>query len=126
MAEFWRLYRRNRSAVIGLAILAVVIFLAATAHLFFPLDPFKLAGKPMSPPGVEGFLLGSDTLGRDVAAGIAHGAKTSLLIGLLATAVAVGFGAIMGGLAGYYGGWIDDLLMRVTEMFQTIPSFVFA
>jgi len=126
MREFWQLYRRNRSAVIGLAILGIVIFLAATAHLFFPLDPFKLAGQPMSPPGVEGFLLGSDTLGRDVAAGIAHGAKTSLLIGLLATLVAVGFGAIMGGLAGYYGGWIDDLLMRVTEMFQTIPSFIFA
>ena len=103
-----------------------MILLAATAHLFFPDDPFKLAGKPMSPPGTEGFLLGSDSLGRNVASGIAHGAKTSLLIGLLATLVAVGFGAVMGGLAGYYGGWIDDLLMRVTEMFQTIPSFVFA
>jgi peptide/nickel transport system permease protein len=80
----------------------------------------------MSQRSAEGFLLGSDSLGRDVAAGIAHGAKTSLLIGLLATLVAVGFGAVMGGLAGYYGGWIDDLLMRVTEMFQTIPSFVFA
>lgn len=126
MADFWRLYCRNRSAVIGLLILLSVILLAATAHLFYPDDPFKLAGRPMSPPGAEGFLLGSDSLGRDVAAGIAHGAKTSLLIGLLATLVAVGFGAVMGGLAGYYGGWIDDLLMRVTEMFQTIPSFIFA
>ena len=126
MMDFWRLFRRNRSAVIGLAILAAVMTLAATAHLFFPDDPFKLAGRPMSPPVSEGFLLGSDSLGRDVAAGIAHGAKTSLLIGLVATMVAVGFGALMGGLAGYYGGWIDDLLMRTTEMFQTIPSFVFA
>ena len=126
MASFWRLYRRNYSAVVGLVILATVIGLAATAHLFYPDDPFKLAGKPMSPPVTEGFLLGSDSLGRDVAAGIAHGAKTSLLIGLVATLVAVGFGVIMGGLAGYYGGWIDDLLMRTTEMFQTIPSFVFA
>ena len=124
--EFWRLYRRNRSAVLGLMILGAVVFLAATAHFFFPTDPFSLAGKPMSGPGAEGFLLGSDSLGRDVAAGIAHGAKTSLLIGLVATMVAVGFGAVMGGLAGYYGGWIDDLLMRTTEMFQTIPSFVFA
>ncbi|MDJ0937454.1 MAG: ABC transporter permease [Kiloniellales bacterium] len=126
LASFWRLYRRNYSAVFGLLILATVIGLAATAHLFYPDDPFKLAGKPMSPPVTEGFLLGSDSLGRDVAAGIAHGAKTSLLIGLVATLVAVGFGVIMGGLAGYYGGWIDDLLMRTTEMFQTIPSFVFA
>ena len=126
LASFWRLYRRNYSAVAGLVILAAVIVLAATAHILFPDDPFTLAGRPMSPPATGGFLLGSDSLGRDVAAGIAHGAKTSLLIGLVATLVAVGFGALMGGLAGYYGGWIDDLLMRTTEMFQTIPSFVFA
>lgn len=80
----------------------------------------------MSPPGENGFLLGSDTLGRDVAAGIAHGASVSLLIGLLATSVAVLIGIVLGGLAGYFGGWVDDLTMRITEMFQTIPSFIFA
>jgi len=80
----------------------------------------------MSPPGENGFMLGSDTLGRDVASGIAHGARTSLMIGGLATAVAVLLGVMLGALAGYFGGWIDDLLMRVTEMFQTIPSFLFA
>ncbi|MFK7892663.1 MAG: ABC transporter permease [Granulosicoccus sp.] len=124
--NFWQLYRRNLSSVIGLAILLAVIFMAITASFWFPDDPFKLAGKPMSPPGQNSFLLGSDTLGRDVAAGIAHGARTSLLIGALATTVAVLLGVVLGGLAGYFGGWIDDLLMRVTEMFQTIPSFVFA
>jgi len=124
--SFWQLYRRNRSAVLGLVILVTVILMAACASLIFPEDPFRLAGKPMSPPGENGFLLGSDTLGRDVASGIAHGARTSLMIGGLATAVAVFIGAVLGGLAGYYGGWIDDILMRVTEMFQTIPSFVFA
>lgn len=123
---FWKLYRRNRSAVLGLLILCTVIVMAACASIIFPDDPFKLAGKPMSPPGVNGFILGSDTLGRDVASGIAHGARTSLMIGGLATAVAVFIGAVLGGLAGYYGGWTDDILMRVTEMFQTIPSFVFA
>jgi peptide/nickel transport system permease protein len=124
--SFWQLYRRNRSAVFGLFILFVVFVVAVIAGLIFPDDPFKLAGKPMSPPGANGFLLGSDTLGRDVAAGIAHGARTSLLIAIMATAVAVFVGAVLGGLAGYYGGWVDDILMRVTEMFQTIPSFVFA
>lgn len=126
MSDFWALFRRNRSAVLGLFILTIVFFTAATAHLFFPADPFSLAGQSMSPPGAEGFLLGSDSLGRDVAAGIAHGAKTSLLIGLLATLVAVIVGVLMGAIAGYYGGWVDDLLMRITEMFQTIPSFIFA
>ncbi|MBX2885482.1 MAG: ABC transporter permease [Granulosicoccus sp.] len=124
--KFWRLYRRNVSAVIGLCILLAVFTLAATATIWFPDDPFKLAGKPMSPPGENSFLLGSDTLGRDVASGIAHGARTSLFIGGMATAVAVILGVVLGGLAGYFGGWIDDLLMRVTEMFQTIPSFLFA
>jgi len=124
--SFWQLYRRNKSAVFGLIILCLVFIMAMLAGVVFEDDPFKLAGKPMSAPGTNGFLLGSDTLGRDVAAGIAYGARTSLLIAGLATAVAVFIGAVLGGLAGYYGGWVDDILMRVTEMFQTIPSFVFA
>ncbi|WP_227268454.1 ABC transporter permease [Roseobacter weihaiensis] len=124
--QFWRLFSRNRSAVMGMFILIAIFLMAISAPLFFPADPFSLAGQSMSPPGANGFLLGSDSLGRDVAAGIAHGAKTSLLIGLLATLVAVFVGVIMGALAGYYGGVIDNLLMRTTEMFQTIPSFLFA
>lgn len=120
-----RRFARNRSALVGLAILAAVLFLAAAAPLLYPATPFALAGKPVSPPFGK-FLLGTDMLGRDVAAGIAHGAKTSLLIGLVSTAVAVAFGTLAGGLAGYYGGRIDALLMRITEIFQTIPSFIFA
>lgn len=123
---FWKLFARNRSAVMGMLILVVIFLMAISASLFFPDDPFSLAGQSMSAPGENGFLLGSDSLGRDVASGIAHGAKTSLLIGLLATLVAVFIGVIMGALAGYYGGIIDNLLMRTTEMFQTIPSFLFA
>jgi len=124
--SFWKLFRRNKSAVFGLMILFTVFLMAALAGVIFPEDPFKLIGKPMSGPGANGFLLGSDTLGRDVAAGIAHGARTSLMIATLATVVAVLIGGVFGGLAGYYGGWVDDILMRVTEMFQTIPSFIFA
>ncbi|MEM8698440.1 MAG: ABC transporter permease [Pseudomonadota bacterium] len=126
MGDFWQRFARNRQALLGLGILGGVVILAAIAPLIYPADPFSLAGQAMSPPGANGFLLGSDSLGRDVAAGIAHGAKTSLMIGMIATLVAVLIGVIMGALAGYYGGWIDDLLMRTTEMFQTIPSFVFA
>jgi peptide/nickel transport system permease protein len=126
MHGFWGSFSKNKSAVLGLFILCLVIFLAAIANWIYPDDPFRLAGKPMSIPGTNGFLLGSDTLGRDVASGIAHGAKTSMLIGLLATVAAVFIGIIFGALAGYYGGIIDDALMRITEIFQTIPSFVFA
>ena len=126
MNRFWGRFSKNKSAVFGLIILFLVILMAVIANWIYPDDPFRLAGKPMSSPGTNGFLLGSDTLGRDVAAGIAHGAKTSTLIGLLATIAAVFIGIIFGALAGYYGGVIDDALMRVTEIFQTIPSFVFA
>ena len=126
MNRFLGRFSKNKSAVFGLIILFLVILMAVIANWIYPDDPFRLAGKPMSSPGTNGFLLGSDTLGRDLAAGIAHGAKTSILIGLLATIAAVFIGIIFGALAGYYGGVIDDALMRVTEIFQTIPSFVFA
>jgi peptide/nickel transport system permease protein len=125
MQGFLHRFIRNRSAAVGLGILLAVLVLAASAPLLFPGTPFSLAGKPLSAPFGD-FLFGTDTLGRDVAAGIAHGARTSLLIGLISTLVAVLLGTAIGGLAGYYGGRVDDLLMRLTEIFQTIPSFVFA
>jgi len=126
MAEFWTRYRRNRTAVLGLGILFTILFMAATAHLFYPEDPFRLVGRPLSGPFENGFLLGSDSLGRDVASGIVHGAKTSLLIGLIATLVSIFIGIFFGAFAGYFGGCVDDLLMRITEIFQTIPSFIFS
>ncbi|NDH40229.1 MAG: ABC transporter permease subunit, partial [Gammaproteobacteria bacterium] len=126
MADFWSRYKRNRMAVIGLFIIVLILIMAATASLFYPDDPFRLVGKPLSGPLENGFLLGSDSLGRDVASGIVHGAKTSLLIGLIATLVSIFIGIFFGAFAGYYGGRLDDFLMRVTEIFQTIPSFVFA
>ena len=126
MAEFWSRYQRNRAAVLGLGILFTILIMAATAHLFYPEDPFRLVGRPLSGPLENGFLSGSDSLGRDVASGIVHGAKTSLLIGLIATLVSIFIGIFFGAFAGYFGGRIDDLLMRITEIFQTIPSFIFA
>lgn len=126
MADFWSRYKRNRMAVLGLFIIAAILVMAATASLFYPEDPFRLVGRPLSGPFENGFLLGSDSLGRDVASGIVHGAKTSLLIGLIATLVSIFIGIFFGAFAGYYGGRIDDILMRVTEIFQTIPSFIFA
>lgn len=126
MADFWSRYKRNRMAVLGLFIIVIILIMASTASLFYPDDPFRLVGKPLSGPFENGFLLGSDSLGRDVASGIVHGAKTSLLIGLIATLVSVFIGIFFGAFAGYYGGRLDDFLMRVTEIFQTIPSFIFA
>ena len=125
MKRFVRRFARSRSGVLGLAILVVVVAVAALAPVLFPGSPFRRVDRPFSPPfGRQ--LLGTDVLGRDVAAGIAHGARTSLTIGMLATSAAVLVGTAIGGLAGYYGGRIDDLLMRTTEFFQTIPAFLFS
>ena len=124
-ADFWRRFRRHPSGMLGLVGLAAVVLLALAAPALFPGDPFRRVGAPFAPPFRE-HLLGTDVLGRDVAAGIAHGARTSLLIACLATGVAVVVGTAVGGLAGYHGGWLDDALMRVTEFFQTIPTFLFA
>ena len=119
-----RAFLRNRGAVAGLIILIVIVMMAALAPVLYPRSPWDMIGAPLQPPGARGFLLGSDMLGRDIASGIMHGARVSLLIGVIASLVAVTIGVTIGACAGYYGGLIDDALMRVTEFFQTIPNFV--
>jgi peptide/nickel transport system permease protein len=126
MSAFMRGFLRNRGAVAGLVILLLVSALAALAPVLFPFSPWDMQGAPFDPPGTDGFLLGSDSLGRDVAAGIAYGAHVSLLIGGVSTAVALLLGVALGAIAGYAGGAVDDAVMRVTEFFQTVPSFVLA
>ncbi len=123
--RFLRLYLRNPAALIGLVLLVAVLFLAGSADLFFPRDPLSLAGRPLSwPLSNPRFPLGTDSSGRDIAAQIFHGARISLLIGVAATLIAILVGTVIGAVAGFYGGWADDLLMRITEAFQTVPSFL--
>jgi len=124
--SFWRRFARNPGAMSGLSILVLVALMAVLAPVIYPFSPWEMRGIPFMPPGEGGFLLGSDSLGRDVAAGIAHGALVSFLVGGVSTAVALVLGVTLGAVAGYGGGWIDDVIMRFTEFFQTIPSFVLA
>ncbi len=126
MRDFWRRFSRNRGAVVGLAIIIAVMLMAALAPILFPGSPWDMAAAPFLPPGEMGMLLGSDSLGRDVASGIAHGARVSLMVGAVSTIAALGIGVALGAIAGYAGGWVDDALMRFTEFFQTIPSFILA
>jgi peptide/nickel transport system permease protein len=126
LGEFVGTFLRNRGAAVGLVVLALVGVAAATADLLFPFSPWDMRGGPFMHPGEMEFLLGSDSLGRDVAAGMAYGARVSLLIGAVSTAVAVLVGITLGAVAGYAGGMIDDAIMRFTEFFQTVPSFLLA
>ena len=125
--SFVRRFARNRGAVIGCLVLLAVIVVAALAPVMYPQSPWRLVGRPfLAPFALDRFPLGTDALGRDVKAGLMHGARVSLLIGLVSTAVALLIGVPLGGLAGYAGGLVDDALMRFTEFFQTIPSFALA
>ncbi len=120
-------FAANRGALVGLVVLLLILIIAVAGPWVYPTSPWRMVGRPFLAPFVmERFPLGTDTLGRDIAAGLAHGARVSLLIGLVSTSVALLIGVPLGALAGYFGGWIDDAAMRFTEFFQTIPSFALA
>ncbi|SOZ34822.1 ABC transporter permease [Cupriavidus neocaledonicus] len=115
------------SAVVGLALFAAVLAAALSAGWIFPGDPLEMATEPLLWPGRDAaFPLGSDMLGRDILAGLLHGARASLLIAGVSTALAVVLGVAGGVTAGYYGGRADRVFGTLTTFFQTIPSFLFA
>jgi peptide/nickel transport system permease protein len=123
--QFLKLYLRGPAAVVGLVLLALVVLMALSADVLYPGDPLQLAGRPLMWPMQNArFLLGTDGSGRDIAAQVFHGARISLLIGFAATLVAICLGIAVGAMAGFYGGKIDEVLMRVTEAFQTVPAFL--
>lgn len=113
----------NPTGAIGLVLLALVVIMAASASWLYPEGPFEMVGAPFSPPFGE-YLFGTDMLGRDIGAGIAYGARISLVVGAVATLFIVILGTLVGGFAGYYGGRVDSAVMRVTEFFQTVPTFI--
>lgn len=117
---------RQPAGIAGATMLAFILLVAVGAHWLYPGDPWSMVADPNLPPFSPGYPFGTDMLGRDVAAGVAHGARVSLLIGFVATLVAVSVGTVLGAVAGYHGGWVDDTIMRFTEIFQTIPGFLLA
>jgi peptide/nickel transport system permease protein len=125
LALIWRRHFRNKAGVLGLILLTLVLLCAFFGPLLYPVNPFELLGRKFIPPG-EKFFLGTDYLGRDVLAGIIQGSRTSLLVGVMAAGMMMTIGITFGALAGYYGGLIDEALMRLTEFFQVLPSFILA
>lgn len=125
LLDFWRRYRENRVAVGAAVLLLGIVLVAAVGPLVYPRDPFEMVGRPFSRPFGD-FPLGTDVSGRDILAGIVHGARVSLLIAVVSSVGATLVGVTLGAIAGYHGGPVDELLMRSTDFFLTIPSFVLA
>jgi len=123
LRSFWRPFVQSRMGPLGLAILAIVALAALLAPVIAPEGPFALGGPRLASPGTDGYVLGTDHLGRDILALIVYGARVSLVIGLVAASISLVVGVLVGSVAGYFGGWADMLLSRLTDMFLIIPAF---
>ena len=119
-------FSKSYSAVTGLIILIGIALMGFIGPFFYPTDPFEMVWMPFSPPGADGFLLGTDYLGRDILSQIINGARVSIAIGFSAALVSCFIGVGIGSFAGFYGGWVEETLMRITEFFQVLPTLLFA
>tara|TARA_Y100001934_G_scaffold242003_1_gene297449 strand:+ start:34 stop:906 length:873 start_codon:yes stop_codon:yes gene_type:complete len=124
--EIFQTFFKSYSAVTGLIILIGIAVMGFIGPLFYPTDPFDMVWMPFSPPGADGFLLGTDYLGRDILSQIINGARVSIAIGFSAALVSCFIGVGIGSFAGFYGGWVEEILMRITEFFQVLPTLLFA
>jgi len=122
MRDLWKKYRRNRAAVFGLFVIVLFILFALLAPFLAASDPLSTGKDSFHKPD-SSYLMGTDDLGRDIFSGVLWGARTSIMVGLLAALTATVIGVIIGALSGYYGGITDDILMRITEFFLVIPRF---
>ena len=123
----WLRIRRNRLAMAGLIIVAILLLVAALAPWIAPPDPFvqNLANR-LRPPGTPGYILGTDDFGRDILSRIIYGARITLYIIALVAVTAPVLGLLVGTVAGYFGGWIDAVLMRLTDIFLAFPRLILA
>lgn len=121
LGSIWRRFRRHRMAMIGAVLMFIIVFVVAAAPITARYSPTKqdLRNRLQMPTAQH--WLGTDELGRDVWARIVYGGRVSLTVGLLAMAVAITLGTVIGLVAGFYGGTVDNVLMRLTEVFLTFP-----
>ncbi|MBV0892653.1 ABC transporter permease [Paracoccus sp. Z118] len=127
MAEAWGIFRRSPAAMLGLVILILVTLMTVAGPFLYPVDAFEIVWAPLTPPGQEANIpLGTDNLGRDTLAGLIAGGRATLAVGFAAAAITMVIGVVIGSYAGFYGGGVDNLLMRFTEFFQVLPPLLFA
>lgn len=124
--RFWRQYSRNRAAVFGLALVVLFVATAILADVIAPFDPSSTnVGPLLSPPSLS-HLMGTDDIGRDVFSAVVYGIRISIVVGVFTALTATVIGTIVGAAAGYLGGWVDHLLMRIVELFLSIPRLFLA
>ncbi len=124
--EALRMFARNPSAVIGLVMLASIVLLSVFGPMLYVADPFEIRAAPLTPPFDPEAWFGTDYLGRDVMTSLLYGGRATLLVGAIAALLSVVIGVTIGAFAGYYGGRVDGVLMRLTEFFQVLPALLFA
>ena len=123
----WLALRANPMAMFGLIILLTLLVIAAFAPLIAPQDPFEQnLVLRLSAPGANGYILGSDSLGRDILSRLIYGSRITLYIVALVALLAPIVGLFVGTAAGYLGGWVDAVLMRITDIFLAFPRLVLA
>lgn len=123
----WLTFRSNTMAMVGLGILLLLILTAAAAPILSPHDPFvQDLGNRLAPLGTEGHILGTDSLGRDILSRLIYGARITLYIVALVALIAPIAGLLVGTVSGYAGGWVDIVLMRITDIFLAFPRLVLA
>ena len=121
--EFWPRFRRNRLALSGLVLVAGLFLVSLLAPWLAPYDPNFIDIKAILMPPSTIHLMGTDSLGRDVFSRIIFGAQISLKVGFVAVGLATLIGVCLGAIAGYYGGWVDNLLMRAVDLMLCFPTF---
>ena len=123
---FGRRYKKNRAAMLGLYLFLFFFTIAILSPLLAPYDPFDMnlhdPDAPLKPPS-SNHLLGTDAFGRDQLSRMMYGARTSLFIGFLSTGISLMIGIILGSISGYFGGRIDNLIMRFVDVFMMLPTF---
>jgi peptide/nickel transport system permease protein len=121
--EFWARLRRNRLALSGLALVVGMFAVALLAPWLAPYDPNFIELTQVLMPPSPAHLLGTDTLGRDVLSRVIFGSRISLLVGFVAVGIATLIGVLVGALAGFYRGWVDQVLMRLVDVMLCFPTF---
>jgi peptide/nickel transport system permease protein len=121
LKEFWNLYKASHIGMFGVLLILAFIAVALAAPWIAPYDPRALVGRPFLPP-MEEHRLGTDQVGRDIYSQLLWGSRISLMVGLLASAFSVAIGTAIGLLSGFFRGPVDSILMRITDLFITLPS----